>query len=36
VEFAPEKDRDGNAALTAARIIFNAAALLARRPDWNP
>ena len=33
VEFAPEKDRDGNAALTAARILFNAAALLARRPD---
>ena len=32
VEFAPEKDRDGNAALTAARIVFNAAALLARRP----
>jgi agmatinase len=31
VEFAPEKDRDGNAALTAARIIFNAAALLARK-----
>ena len=32
VEFAPEKDMDGNAALTAARIVFNAAALLARRP----
>ena len=31
VEFAPEKDRDGNAALTAARIVFNAAALLARK-----
>jgi agmatinase len=31
VEFAPEKDLDGNAALTAARIVFNAAALLARR-----
>ena len=31
VEFAPEKDRDGNAALTAARIVFNAAALLAKK-----
>ena len=31
VEFMPEQDRDGNAALTAARIIFNAAALLARK-----
>ena len=35
VEFAPEKDHDGIAALTSARIVFNAAALLARRkqPD---
>lgn len=31
VEFAPEKDLDGNAALTAARIVFNAAALQARK-----
>lgn len=31
VEYAPEKERDGNAAFTAARIVFNAAALLARK-----
>ena len=31
VEFAPEKDRDGTAALPAARIVFNAAALLAKK-----
>ena len=31
VEFAPGHDRDGNAALTAARIAFNATALLARK-----
>jgi agmatinase len=31
VEFVPEKDHDGNAALTAARIVFNAAALMARK-----
>ncbi len=31
VEFMPGRDRDGTSALTAARIIFNAAALLARQ-----
>lgn len=32
VEFMPARDRDGTSALTAARLIFNAAALLARKP----
>ena len=31
VEFVPERNLDGNAGLTAARIVFNAAALLARK-----
>jgi agmatinase len=31
VEFMPSRDRDGTSALTAARILFNAAALLARK-----
>jgi agmatinase len=31
VEFMPERDSNETAALTAARIIFNAAALLARK-----
>ena len=30
VEFMPERDSNGTAALTDARIIFNAAALLAK------
>lgn len=33
VEFMPDRDRDGTSALTAARIIFNAAAMLARKPQ---
>lgn len=31
VEFMPDRDSNGTAALTAARLIFNAAALLARQ-----
>ncbi len=31
VEFMPERDHNGTAALTAARLIFNAAALLAKK-----
>ena len=31
VEFMPERDLNGTAALTAARLIFNAAALLAKK-----
>ena len=31
VEFMPDRDRNGTAAVTAARIIFNAAVLLARK-----
>ena len=34
VEFMPARDLDGTAAITAGRILFNAAALLARKsPD---
>ena len=31
VEFMPSRDSDGTSALTAARLVFNAAALLARK-----
>ena len=31
VEFMPERDHNGTAALTAARLVFNAAALLAKK-----